>query len=143
MDRRALGRDEVGAVNGEERLSPALRAAAMETFGAPITDTTPCTAASPLLVTRPALFFACAEKKDDLRVRTLARLSGLETREIRRGAGYLATFSTFVSFVAAVVASASFVVVLSGAEPTSPAKPAAVASTTRESGAAGSTATST
>jgi replicative DNA helicase len=37
----------------------------------------------------PALFFACAEKKDDLRVRTLARLSGLETREIRRGAGYL------------------------------------------------------
>lgn len=37
----------------------------------------------------PALFFACAEKKADLRIRTLARLSGLETREIRRGAGYL------------------------------------------------------
>ena len=37
----------------------------------------------------PALFFACAEKTADLRIRTLARLSGLETREIRRGAGYL------------------------------------------------------
>jgi replicative DNA helicase len=37
----------------------------------------------------PAIFFACAEKKSDLRIRTLARLSGLETREIRRGAGYL------------------------------------------------------
>jgi replicative DNA helicase len=37
----------------------------------------------------PALFFACAEKKADLRIRTLARLSGLESREIRRGAGYL------------------------------------------------------
>ncbi|HEY1268212.1 MAG TPA: DnaB-like helicase C-terminal domain-containing protein [Candidatus Binatia bacterium] len=36
-----------------------------------------------------ALFFTFAETKDDLRVRTLARLSGLETREIRRGAGYL------------------------------------------------------
>jgi replicative DNA helicase len=37
----------------------------------------------------PAIFFACAEKKSDLRIRTLARLSGLESREIRRGAGYL------------------------------------------------------
>lgn len=37
----------------------------------------------------PALFFAFAEKKDDVRIRTLARLSGLETRDIRRGAGYL------------------------------------------------------
>jgi replicative DNA helicase len=36
-----------------------------------------------------ALFFTFAELKDDLRVRTLARLSGLETHEIRRGAGYL------------------------------------------------------
>lgn len=37
----------------------------------------------------PALFFAFAEKKADLRTRTLARLSGLESRDIRRGAGYL------------------------------------------------------
>ncbi|OGQ80651.1 MAG: hypothetical protein A3F90_17545 [Deltaproteobacteria bacterium RIFCSPLOWO2_12_FULL_60_19] len=37
----------------------------------------------------PGLFFASSEKSDDLRMRTLARLSGLETREIRRGAGYL------------------------------------------------------
>lgn len=37
----------------------------------------------------PALFFALAEKITDLRIRTLARLSGLETREIRRGAGWL------------------------------------------------------
>ncbi len=36
-----------------------------------------------------ALFFTFAETKNDLRVRTLARLSGLEAREIRRGAGYL------------------------------------------------------
>ena len=36
-----------------------------------------------------ALFFTFGEKKADLTVRTLARLSGLETREIRRGAGYL------------------------------------------------------
>jgi len=36
-----------------------------------------------------ALFFTFAETKNDLRARTLARLSGLETREIRRGAGYL------------------------------------------------------
>jgi replicative DNA helicase len=37
----------------------------------------------------PAVFFTFTEKKTDLRIRTLARLSGLETREIRRGAGYL------------------------------------------------------
>jgi replicative DNA helicase len=37
----------------------------------------------------PALFFAFSERKADLRIRTLARLSGLESREIRRGAGYL------------------------------------------------------
>lgn len=37
----------------------------------------------------PALYFAFAEKKNDLRIRTLARLSGLETHDIRRGAGYL------------------------------------------------------
>ncbi len=36
-----------------------------------------------------SVFFTFAETRDDLRVRTLARLSGLETREIRRGAGYL------------------------------------------------------
>lgn len=37
----------------------------------------------------PSLFFSFAEKKNDLRMRTLARLSGLETRDIRRGGGYL------------------------------------------------------
>jgi replicative DNA helicase len=37
----------------------------------------------------PAIFFTFSERKSDLRVRTLARLSGLETREIGRGAGYL------------------------------------------------------
>jgi replicative DNA helicase len=37
----------------------------------------------------PILFFSFGEKKTDLRIRTLARLSGLETRDIRRGAGYL------------------------------------------------------
>jgi len=37
----------------------------------------------------PALFFAFGAKKADLRIRTLARLSGLESREIRRGSGYL------------------------------------------------------
>jgi replicative DNA helicase len=36
-----------------------------------------------------SIFYTFAEKKSDLRIRTLARLSGLETREIRRGAGYL------------------------------------------------------
>jgi replicative DNA helicase len=37
----------------------------------------------------PAIFFAFSERKTDLRIRTLARLSGLESREIRRGAGHL------------------------------------------------------
>lgn len=37
----------------------------------------------------PAVFFTFAEKKSDFRIRTLARLSGLESRDIRRGAGYL------------------------------------------------------
>ncbi len=37
----------------------------------------------------PAVFFAFGAKKADLRIRTLARLSGLESREIRRGSGYL------------------------------------------------------
>lgn len=37
----------------------------------------------------PAAFFALGEKKADLRIRTLARLSGLEGREIRRGSSYL------------------------------------------------------
>jgi len=37
----------------------------------------------------PAIFFAFAETKKDLRVRTLARMSGLESREIRRGSPYL------------------------------------------------------
>jgi replicative DNA helicase len=37
----------------------------------------------------PAIFFAFSERKTDLRIRTLARLSGLESRDIRRGAGYL------------------------------------------------------
>jgi hypothetical protein len=36
-----------------------------------------------------AAFFTFNERKIDLRVRTLARLSGVETRGIRRGAGYL------------------------------------------------------
>lgn len=37
----------------------------------------------------PAVFFTLGERKKDLSLRTLARLSGLETHEIRRGAGYL------------------------------------------------------
>jgi replicative DNA helicase len=37
----------------------------------------------------PGLFFVFAEKKNDVRIRTLARLSGLEMHDIRRGAGYL------------------------------------------------------
>lgn len=37
----------------------------------------------------PAIFFAFAETKKDLRIRTLARLSGLESREICRGSPYL------------------------------------------------------
>ena len=35
------------------------------------------------------IFFSFAEKKKDLRIRTLARLSGLENREIRRGSAFL------------------------------------------------------
>ncbi len=37
----------------------------------------------------PALFFSFAETKKDLRIRTLARLSQLENREIRRGRAFL------------------------------------------------------
>jgi len=35
------------------------------------------------------VFFAFAESRKELRIRTLARLSGLENREIRRGSAYL------------------------------------------------------
>lgn len=37
----------------------------------------------------PAIFFTFGEGKGDLRIRTLARLSGLEGREIRRGSSFL------------------------------------------------------
>jgi len=37
----------------------------------------------------PATFFSFAERKKELRIKTLARLSGLENREIRRGSAYL------------------------------------------------------
>ncbi len=37
----------------------------------------------------PAIFFTFAETKKDLRIRTLARLSGLEGREIRRGSSFI------------------------------------------------------
>lgn len=37
----------------------------------------------------PAIFFTFAETKKDLRIRTLARLSGLENREIRRGSSFV------------------------------------------------------
>ncbi|MBI2985253.1 MAG: hypothetical protein HYY45_00655 [Deltaproteobacteria bacterium] len=37
----------------------------------------------------PAIFFSFAESKKDLRVRTLARLSGVEAGEILRGSGFL------------------------------------------------------
>jgi replicative DNA helicase len=37
----------------------------------------------------PAIFFSFAEKKTELRIKTLARLSGLESKEIRRGSAYL------------------------------------------------------
>ena len=36
-----------------------------------------------------AIFYAFAETKKELRIRTLARLSGLENREIRRGSSFL------------------------------------------------------
>jgi replicative DNA helicase len=37
----------------------------------------------------PTIFFSFAESKTELRIRTLARLSGLDNREIRRGSAYL------------------------------------------------------
>ena len=37
----------------------------------------------------PGIFFTFAESKTELRIRTLARLSGLENRAIRRGSAYL------------------------------------------------------
>lgn len=37
----------------------------------------------------PAIFYAFAETKKELRIRTLARLSGLENREIRRGSSFV------------------------------------------------------
>ena len=37
----------------------------------------------------PGIFFSFAEGKKELRLKTLARLSGLECREIRRGSAYL------------------------------------------------------
>jgi replicative DNA helicase len=39
--------------------------------------------------TVPGVFFSFAERKKELRIKTLARLSGLENREIRRGSAYL------------------------------------------------------
>ena len=39
--------------------------------------------------TVPGVFFTFAERKKELRIKTLARLSGLENREIRRGGAYL------------------------------------------------------
>jgi replicative DNA helicase len=37
----------------------------------------------------PGVFFSFAERKKELRIKTLARLSGIENREIRRGSAYL------------------------------------------------------
>jgi replicative DNA helicase len=37
----------------------------------------------------PAVFFSLSETAKELRIKTLARLSGLESREIRRGSAYL------------------------------------------------------
>ena len=39
--------------------------------------------------TVPGVFFSFAERKKELRIKTLARLSGIENREIRRGSAYL------------------------------------------------------
>jgi replicative DNA helicase len=39
--------------------------------------------------TVPGVFFTFAERTKELRIKTLARLSGLENREIRRGSAYL------------------------------------------------------
>ena len=36
-----------------------------------------------------AMFYSFSEAKKELRIRTLARLSGLESREIRRGSSFL------------------------------------------------------
>ncbi|MEO6163509.1 MAG: DnaB-like helicase C-terminal domain-containing protein [Candidatus Binatia bacterium] len=38
---------------------------------------------------QPAIFFTFSESLSELRIRTLARLSGMENREIRRGSAYL------------------------------------------------------
>jgi replicative DNA helicase len=37
----------------------------------------------------PGIFFSFADSEEELRIRTLARLSGIENREIRRGSAYL------------------------------------------------------
>jgi replicative DNA helicase len=37
----------------------------------------------------PAIFFSFGESKKELRIKTLARLSGLDSREIRRGSAYV------------------------------------------------------
>jgi replicative DNA helicase len=37
----------------------------------------------------PGIFFSFAERKKELRIKTLSRLSGVENREIRRGSAYL------------------------------------------------------
>jgi len=37
----------------------------------------------------PGIYFTFSENKNDLRIRTLARLSGLENREIRRGSSFV------------------------------------------------------
>ena len=39
--------------------------------------------------TVPGVFFSFAERKKELRIKTLARLSGIENKEIRRGSTYL------------------------------------------------------
>ena len=39
--------------------------------------------------TVPGVFFSFAERKKELRIKTLARLSGIENKEIRRGRAYL------------------------------------------------------
>jgi len=37
----------------------------------------------------PGIFFSFTESKKELRIKTLSRLSGIESREIRRGSAYL------------------------------------------------------
>jgi len=39
--------------------------------------------------TRPGIFFSFSDSKSELRIKTLARLSAMENREIRRGSAYL------------------------------------------------------